>query len=326
MGQEAEMFSRPEAAGITLIFGSTALGIARVNESISKVAKAFGNGAEAWSRKEVGEQFQDNIERFATEIVKFFRPRDRSHLYITAEADALTGHTSLLNVVKDIQHYCKSTCSKNSKGRVFLLGGPRALWDWLLDRRVNEDSRRWQHLTEIMLQPWTEGAAWKGFEAAGIRNKAKQVSTEIIDRTGGFQFLIEDIITECRAREVSSADVMLSLLEDKLRGLTTTDAQEMFGISELPEDLQTAIEAILPLVIEKDHKGSCTLTRAGISEVIGYLDAAQMSTVFQNLGRETATDLFVQWLALLGLIRGTSHSADEFKIPNIVETLCFSVR
>lgn len=326
MGQEAEMFSRPEAAGVTLIFGSAALGIARVNESISKVARAFGNGTEAWARKEVGEQFQDHIERFATEIVKFFRPRDRNHLYISVQAEAVTGHTSLFNAVRDIQHYCKSTCSKNSKGRVFIVGGPRALWNWLIDRRVNEDFGRWQHLTEITLQPWTDGAAWKGFEAAGIRNKAKQASMEIIEKTGGFQFLIEDIISECRVRGVSSADVALPLMEEKLTAMTNAEARDLFGISELPEELQIAIEAIFPLIIEQDKNGRSMLTRAGIGEVIGYLDVVQMNAVFQNFGRETAVDIFVQWLTLIGLIRGTSHSSDEFNVPDIVETLFFSVQ
>lgn len=335
MGQEAEMFSRAEAFGVTLVFGSRALGVTKADDNISRVAKGLGEGQDAWSRKEVGEQFMGNVERFSTEVVKFFRPRERKHFFINAPAELLTTEMPLNDVVREIQFHCKSACSKNSKGRVFLTAGPSALWAWLVERRVHAErspqAERRAHaelrasmFSELVLQPWSDGAVWKALEVAGIRNKAKQYSSEILDKTGGFHFLIEDLISECRTRDITSADAALPVLEEKLTGIEASDVHELFGITEMPEALRCVTGAMFPLVLEQDKKtGLYTANRAAMSVVVAELDVDQWREIFGDLGVDMATDVFIQWMTHLGLLRGTSHSADEFMVPSVVAKNCF---
>ena len=322
MGQEAEIFSRSESFSLTTFFGSEALGMSRIDDYIARVGKAVGDGADGWMRRDVSAQFCASPDRFAEEVSRLLKPRDRKHIFMLASTDSWSDGISQTEAIAEIEVACLRTCSKNSKGRVFLSGGPSMLWKWLVERRQSRLNRG--NPSEIVLQPWSDGAIWNAFEKADIRNKAKQTSGEILAKTGGFQFLIEDLISECRARSISSADAALPVLDELLANAVETDLRDAFGISGLPNTLRRAAETFMPLAIEADlSTGMYVATRSSISVVVSELDPADMSSVFGDLGRDAATDLLIQWMTLLGLVRGLSHTADTVAVPSVVVQSCF---
>ena len=322
MGQEAEIFSRPEPFALTIFFGSEALGMSRIDDYIARIGKAVGDGTDGWMRRDVSAQFCTSTDRFAEEVSRLLKPRDRKHLFMLASTDSWSDDISQTKAIAEIEAACFRTCSKNSKGRVFLNGGSSMLWKWLVERRQSRLNRG--NPSEIILQPWSDGAIWNAFEKADIRNKAKQTSGEILAKTGGFQFLIEDLISECRARSISSADAALPVLDELLASAAEADLRDTFGISGLPPSLRCVAETFFPLAIEAaPNKGMYVATRSSISVVVSELDSSDMASVFGDLGRDAATDLLIQWMTLLGLVRGLAHTADTFAVPSIVVQSCF---
>jgi hypothetical protein len=322
MIQEAEVFSRPEPFALTMFFGSEALGMPRIEDYIVRVGKAVGDGYDVWMRRNISAQFCASPERFAEEASRLLKPRERKHLFILTSTDGWSDKNSQTEAIRKIETACHHICSKNSKGRVFLTGSPAMLWKWLVERRQSRPNQGTS--SEIILQPWSDGAVWNAFEKAGIRNKAKQTSGEILRKTGGFQFMIEKLITECRGRDIDSADASLPVLDELLATTAATDLREAFGITGLPEPLRCATETMFPLALETDPTtGIYVATRSSISVVISELDAADTESVFGNLGRDAATDLLIQWMTLLGLVRGLPHTADTVAVPTIIAKGCF---
>lgn len=88
--------------------------------------------------------------------------------------------------------------------------------------------------------------------------------------------------------------------------------------------LRCAAETFFPLAIEADtNKGMYIATRSSISVVVSELDSSDMASVFGDLGRDAATDLLIQWMTLLGLVRGLAQTADTVAVPSIVVQSCF---
>lgn len=323
MGQEAEILTAPDSFGFTLIFGSNALGADRIDEHLNKIVRAMDEGLEHWGRRDVSEQFLISPERFGIEASKLLKPRNRKHVFVVASSEVLTSDVGLTSLIQQTDTACKSTCSKNSKGRIILTGGAGMLWSWLVERRQRRQAKV-GHISEVILQPWSDGAIWKALEDAGIRNKAKQTSSDILERSGGFQFLIEDLITECIKRDIPSADAALPILDELVAEAASTELKAMFGVTELPPALRCSLDSLFPLAIDEEKTtGLKTASRAAISVVISELDAVDRETIFGDLGRDAATDLLIQWMTLIGLVRGIPQNADRVSVPAVVAQTCF---
>lgn len=317
-GQEAELFSRPELVGISLIFGSDALGMSRLEAGVRRVAKDVG-GADGWSAKSIEVQFCTHVERFAGEASKFMRERKRKHMYLMASGDLLTQDRPLREVVAHIADEIKGSCTKDSRARVFISGGPGLLWKCLLERRLHG----MPYMPEIMLAPWTDSAVWKGLEAAGLRTNAKQCSGDLLRISGGFQFLLEATIADCVAGTLSSADDALPVLEARVTALAAVDVRRQLGIAELPHALQQAFESFTVL-IERDEKGISSVRRSDVLELLRTLGEDEFNEIFAELGREAATEIVIAWMSGLGLLRGT-NVPDCYTVPEIVVTHGFAV-
>ena len=317
-GQEAELFNRPELVGVSLIFGSDALGMPRLEAGVRRVANDVGE-ADGWSAKSIEVQFCTQVERFSGEASKLMRERKRKHMYVMANGDLLTQDRPLREIVAKISDEIKGSCTKDSRARVFIYGGPGLLWKYLLDRRLHG----MPYTAELILAPWTDSAVWKGLEAAGIRTNAKQCSGDLLRLSGGFQFLLEATIADCVAGTLSSADDALPLLAARVAALASVDVRRQLGITELPRALQQAFESFTVL-IECDEKHISSIRRSDVLELLRTLDEDEFREIFAELGREAATEIVIAWMSALGLLRGT-NVPDCYTVPEIVVTHGFSV-
>jgi hypothetical protein len=317
-GQDASLFNRHETVGMTLVFGSDALGARDVEAGIQRVAEEVRE-TDGWVGKTFGLQFCTTADRFVGELVQIFRPRDRHHLYTVVPLDLMTRDTPVLDVLQHIHTSIRGTCTKTSRGQVFLLAGPQTLWKYLVERRM-QSAPLPPTLTEMVLAPWSDGGLWKGMEAAGVRTKAKQVSSDVLDLTGGFHFLVKALLADCKARNVQNADEDLPKMRKRIDEVFPANWHDLFGFGDLTPALRVAAESMFPAVIEREG-GIAYVTRAGVLDVLSTLESSDVAAAFGDIGRDVAVEILVQWMTMVGLLRG-SNEQDSFLVPNLVAARC----
>jgi len=324
MGQEAELFARPEALQITFVFGSQALGLHRVEEAIVRAARSSGEGADAWVTATLSESVQSDPERFALEAAQKLRQRDRRHISIVASLDALTSAHPPGRVLETIAAQVARTCTKASKGRIYLVGGPGTLWSWLAERR-NAVAGLQLPDSELLLQPWSDGAVWKGLEAAGLKTRAKQLSTDMFEESNGFHFLLEPTIVACKLADLQGADELVPELHSLRNGLPPALLREKLGFEDLPVGLKEACCTFLPVAFEHMSNGHYVIRDKEVVAIVGELPAADYEIAFGQIRREEAAETLTQWMIHMGIIRPADDDKGAYTVATLVTRQCFQL-
>ena len=240
---------------LSIISGSEALGIGRVERQIDKLlSDASGHdSSKAWRKiKHSGSMQADSLIRKLQEALK---PRGRNHRYAIMRLAEIEFEGQLSTLFDRFVKELGNVCTNESKGHLLILLDPSETWHWLGDAH-RERTLAQSRVTGLELRKWSDGAIANALDQIGARTGSKVAADDVFERTSGFHRLVDEGLRRARAKRDVNAENLIGewdeLCGEMLTGNGVDAVLTELGLRGSDRVLEECVLGVLRLTEERD--------------------------------------------------------------------------
>jgi hypothetical protein len=194
----------PPQSGVSLIFGSPALGIELLAEAIERAV--FGGSGDRNAKCLTGLAEARADEQRLRGMFNKFAMTNQRYARLAALEVVAAGDQTVADRVRAAVGFCVERAGRRglSPFRVIFVFPPKAAWEWL--QRGEEASSIEASLDGVIsLRAWTETALRRRLEEQD-KIASELHSRQLLDGTGGWPLLVDEVFDRCRRNpDVQSA-------------------------------------------------------------------------------------------------------------------------
>lgn len=280
---------------LTVINGSSALGLQCVREQIKKI---FEKDMEDESWQELNPPADstvnaDNLIRFTKKKLKL---RKRSHNYLVADLSLFPSDLKISDFfIKFLNECQRQVCTKTSRGYIFFIMDPERLWTWLGERE-RETLLSSKTFNSISLKRWSDGAITNALENIDGLTGGKAYGEDIFSITSGWHSLIQGGINNFTSKIDGKVNTV-QLWENQvyeLKQLIDSDPKEVldrFGLRSSND----ALNGVIKTLFEWSNTGdNISITQDSLD-----LWREEVADITEMVVNETR---FKKWVQLLDIV------------------------
>ena len=300
---------------LSIISGSDALGIGRVERQINKLLDdaSKDDGSKPWKKiKHLGPMQADSLVRKLQETL---RPRSRDHRYAIVRLEEIEFEERISTLLDRFVKELGNVCTNESKGHLVILLDPSGTWRWLGDQhreRVLAKSR----VTGLALRRWSDGAIANALDQIDARTGSKVAADEVFARTSGFHQLVDEGLRRAGPRHDVNAQNLIGEWGELCGEVLTVSGVEAaltaLGLLGSGRILEVCVWEVLRLTEERD--GIPMLVQASFD-----LAAEELSEEDRSLLKDGGVRIR-EWMRTMDLVRpGSAHEDGAMAVASWVQ-------
>ena len=306
--QEASISDVTRPFTLTIVLGSSSMGLTEVAGQIRKLMRDLSSGASdsvpdprAWReiRPSLSVGGAVNSQRILQVLKEGFRIDRRSHRYTIVDFESIYFDDDIAGICQSIVQAGSRYCTSKSRGKVIVLIGPSQMWNWIAStkrQQIEDDDL----VTLINVRRWTAGAITNALDYIGLRTGSKAVGDSLLDTTSGVHGLVSEVLARSISRVSSGTDAtsVLPVADEVVRDWLKKDTSALLSDLGIHDDGSALYRYLMALLELPEHvAGQEVLTQDSFETAIDALPAnsADRDTLIQS---ETVVH---EWLSALDL-------------------------
>ena len=233
-----------ELFSVTLIIGSTAMGLREIPEQIDKVMSDIVRAEEEKKWERIHFPIRGGVisgDQILNRLKQQLKPYNRHHRYAIINLGELFYVENLGKFINLLVNELKGVCRQKSRGKVVINLDPLWTWEWICSdfpSRVKDQNS----FTEMTLRRWSDGAISNALDRINLRTGSRAKGEEIFRITAGIHNIISETLKKIyRDRKTQPSEVAKSAKESFLGGEKESFLSDL-GISSSNEQGSAAIE------------------------------------------------------------------------------------
>ena len=240
---------------LSIISGSEALGIGRVERQIEKLLAEASEDERSKPWKKIKHLGPMQADSFIRKLQVALRPRGRDHRYAIIRLTEIEFEGQLSTLFDRFVNELGNVCTNESKGHLLVLLNPSETWYWLGDKhreRVLAQSR----VTGLELRRWSDGAIANALDQIGARTGSKVAADDVFERTSGFHRLVDEGLRRASTRHDVNAHNLICEWDDLCNEILPEDGVDAtltaLGLQGSGTVLEEYVGEVLRLTEEVD--------------------------------------------------------------------------